>query len=88
MEVRSFEAFKQLHVGMISEVKRKSLPTIAKAVGLENHQSMHHFLTKSPWQVPQLQHARLQLILQMLPGQELILIIDDTGDRKKGQATD
>ena len=25
-EVRSFEAFKHLHVGMISEIKRKSLP--------------------------------------------------------------
>lgn len=88
VEVRSFEAFKQLHVGMISEVKRKSLPAIAKAVGLENHQSMHHCLSESPWQASQLQQARLQLILQVLQGQELILIIDDTGDRKKGQATD
>jgi len=26
--VRSFEAFKQLHLGLISEVKRKSLPAI------------------------------------------------------------
>jgi len=29
-EVRSFEAFKQLHLGLISEVKRKSLPAIAQ----------------------------------------------------------
>jgi SRSO17 transposase len=28
---------------MISEVKRKSLPAIAKAVGLKNHQNLHHF---------------------------------------------
>lgn len=33
IEVRSFEAFKHLHAGMISEVKRKSLPAIAKATG-------------------------------------------------------
>lgn len=32
-EVRSFEAFKFLHLGMISEIPRKSLPAIAKAVG-------------------------------------------------------
>ena len=44
-EVRSFEAFKLLHLGMISEIKRKSLPAIARAVGLDNHQSLHHFLT-------------------------------------------
>ncbi len=28
-EVRSFECFKFLHLGMISELKRKSLPAIA-----------------------------------------------------------
>jgi SRSO17 transposase len=28
-EVRSFEAFKHLHIGMISDIKRKSLPAIA-----------------------------------------------------------
>lgn len=32
-EVRSFEAFRYLHVGMISDIKRKSLPAIAKVVG-------------------------------------------------------
>ena len=42
-EVRSFEAFKYLHVGMLSDNKRKSLPAIAKAVGLANEQSLHHF---------------------------------------------
>lgn len=33
-EVRSFEAFQQLHVGMVSEIKRKTLPEIAEVVGL------------------------------------------------------
>lgn len=28
-EVRSFEAFKYLHVGMVSDIKRKTLPAIA-----------------------------------------------------------
>lgn len=37
-EVRSFEAFKFLHLGMISDIKRKPLPAIAKAVELDNHQ--------------------------------------------------
>jgi SRSO17 transposase len=41
-EVRSFEAFKQLHLGIISDIKRKSLPEIAKVAGLENYQSLHH----------------------------------------------
>jgi SRSO17 transposase len=87
-EVRSYEAFKLLHLGMVSEVKRKSLPAIAKAVGLENHQNLHHFLTESPWQVQQLRQRRLELILKVLNGRSLILLIDETGDCKKGKSTD
>ena len=65
-EVRSFEAFKQLDVGIVSEIKRKSLPAIAEVVGLENSQSLHHFLTESPWQAEVLREQRLQLILKSL----------------------
>jgi SRSO17 transposase len=43
-DVRNFEAFKFLHLGMISAVKRKSLPAIARAVGLSDGQELHHFL--------------------------------------------
>ena len=46
-DVRSFEAFKYLHIGCISALKRKTLPEIARIVGLDNHQSLHHFLTST-----------------------------------------
>ena len=49
-EVRSLEAFTHLHAGIISDIKRKTLPAIAKIMGLENAQGLHHFLTKSPWE--------------------------------------
>lgn len=87
-EVRSFEAFKHLHVGMISPIKRKTLPEIAKIVGLDQEQSLHHFLTKSPWSVREMRKQRLDLILQVLKGRKIYLIIDETGDRKKGRKTD
>lgn len=87
-EVRSFEAFKLLHLGMISEVKRKSLPVIARAVGVKNHQNLHHFLTESPWTIQQLRQRRLELILKVVNGRTLILLIDETGDCKKGKITD
>ena len=87
-EVRSFEAFKQLHVGIISEIKRKTLPHLAKVVGLENSQSLHHLITTSPWSAKQLRERRLELILKALNGREIIVIIDETGDRKKGKKTD
>ena len=47
-EVRTFENFKYLHLGMISNIKRKSLPEIARAVGLHDAQPLQNFLTESP----------------------------------------
>ncbi|BCL39756.1 IS701 family transposase [Nostoc sp. MS1] len=87
-DVRSFEAFKYLHIGCISELKRKTLPEIAKIVGLDNQQGLHHFLTKSPWDIEKLRTLRLELILEILKGRPIILIIDETGDKKKGNTTD
>jgi SRSO17 transposase len=73
-EVRSFEAFKYLHLGMISEIKRKTLPEIAKIVGIESEQSLHHFLTSSPWSAQELEARRLKLILKIIAEKEIILI--------------
>ena len=86
-KARSFEAFKHLHLGIISDIKRKSLPAIARVVGLDNQQSLHHFLTESPWRAADLMTERLRIILKMLGGREIVLIIDDTGNRKKGKRT-
>lgn len=88
VDVRSFEAFKYLHLGMISDVPRKSLPAIARAVGLSSDQVLHHCLTESPWSVAALQKRRLKLILQQLNGRAITLVIDETGDRKKSNTTD
>ena len=60
-EVRQFECFKYLHLGMLSEMPRKSLPEIAKAVGLKDGQGLHHFLKDSNWQVEQIRESRLWL---------------------------
>ena len=87
-DVRSFAAFKYLHIGCISELKRKTLPEIAKLIGLDNQQGLHHFLTTSPWDVEELRAMRLELILQVIKDRPIILIIDETGDKKKGTKTD
>lgn len=53
-EFRSLEAFKYLHVGMISDIKRKTILAISRVVGLSNEQGLLHFLTESPWKSSQL----------------------------------
>ena len=87
-EVRTFENFLHLHAGMLSEIKRKSLPEIAKAVGLHDAQPLQNFLTNSPWSVVALRDRRLELTLLMLQGRSFKLVIDETGDKKKGKHTD
>ena len=87
-EVRTFEYFKYLHLGLISEVKRKTLPEIAKVVGLEDAEGLDHFLTEAPWSVEELKNRRLKSILNLVNGEEIMIIIDETGDKKKGKTTD
>ena len=87
-EVRSYECFKYLHLGIISSIKRKSLPEIAKTVGSISAQSLHHFIANSPWSVEELREKRLRKILKALKGEKITLVIDETGDRKKGKKTD
>jgi len=57
-DVRSFEQFKFLHVGLLSELARKTLPAIAQLAGLQNAHSLHHFLRGGVWSVEQLRAVR------------------------------
>jgi len=46
-EVRNYECFKYLHLGIIAPTPRKSLPEIAKVVGINSAQSLHHVVARS-----------------------------------------
>jgi SRSO17 transposase len=87
-DVRSYECFKWLHVGMMSELPRKTLPEIAKLNGLKDGQSLHHFLRDAVWEVAQVRAIRLHLIQQQIGTRPISLCIDETGDVKKGETTD
>lgn len=87
-DVRNFEAFKFLHLGIISELKRKSLPAIARIVGLRDGQELHHFLRDTPWDIKAFRESRLWSIKATIGSQPIILCIDETGDKKKGCTTD
>lgn len=87
-DVRSFEHFKFLHVGMLPEIKRKTLPARASGASDSDPQALHHFVAKAPWSVEELRTRRLTLLGQALAGRSFVLCIDETGDRMKGQTTD
>jgi SRSO17 transposase len=87
-EVRSYEAFKRMLMGIVTPSQRKSLTTIGEIVGLKNSQSLHNFITESPWSYQQLRANRLKLTKEWLAQAAIDIIIDETGDRKKGTHTD
>jgi SRSO17 transposase len=87
-EVRSYEAFKRMLLGIITPSQRKSLTTISEIVGLKNSQSLHNLITESPWSYQQLRANRLKLTKEWLAQAAIDIIIDETGDRKKGTHTD
>jgi SRSO17 transposase len=87
-EVRNYECFKFLHLGIISPTKRKSLPEISKIVSINSAQSLHHFIANSDWSAKELKIRRLNKVKEILDGKAITLVIDETGDRKKGKKTD
>ncbi|AUC61485.1 toxin-antitoxin system COG2402 family toxin component [Cyanobacterium sp. HL-69] len=81
-DVRNYEYFKYLHLGLISDIKRKSLPEISRIVNVSS-QSLHHFLTCADWNLWELEKTRLHSILNVFINIPITIIIDETGDRKK-----
>ena len=55
---------------------------------IKSAQSLHHFIAKSPGSVTELKEKRLTKILKELKGKVITILIDETGDRKKGKKTD
>ena len=85
--VRHFEQFTQLLLGVLAETKRKSLPRLAKTVHAD-HQALHHFLANAEWSLEELRIIRLRLTREALAGRPILVCLDETGDRKKGKTTD
>lgn len=87
-DIRLYECFQWLHAGLLSPLPRKTLPAIAKVVGLKDGQSLHHFLRDAIWPVQQVRAIRLHLIQQVIGVRPMTLCIDETGDVKRGSTTD
>jgi SRSO17 transposase len=49
---------------------------------------LHHFIANSDWSVSELKSRRLAKIKKALNGNAITVVIDETGDRKKGKKTD
>src|SRR5215471_10218968 len=85
--VRHFEQFTALHLGLLAETRHKSLPRLGKTVHADP-QALHHFLANAEWSVEALRTQRVELLRQALGDTPFILCLEETGERKKGHTTD
>src|SRR5258707_15114603 len=58
--VRQFDQFTHLALGLVAETKRKSLPRLAQATKADP-QAFHHFLAKADWSEEAVRAVRLEL---------------------------
>ena len=56
--VRQFEQFTRLELGLVAENKRKSLPRLAQTAKADPR-TLHHFLAEAEWSVEDVQAQRL-----------------------------
>jgi hypothetical protein len=59
---------------MLSELKRKTLPAIAKAVGADA-QALHHVVAYAPWSVQEVRKRRLTFLRQALAGRSYHFLV-------------
>jgi SRSO17 transposase len=83
------QALRQYLIGLVLPRERnKALTVLASLVPDADRQALHHFLHDAPWQVADLNKRRLalwQAHSDLAPHAEGVLIVDETGDRKRGR---
>jgi SRSO17 transposase len=85
------QGFRTYLGGLLGESQRKNLTQIANNTVEGTYNHLRHFLNESPWDVEQLNNRRLGVMRQCrqtTPSRNFTLIVDDSGHRKSGEATD
>lgn len=85
------EYFRNYLAGLLSEVPRKNIAVIAANTVGTSYYNLHHFIHDAPWDADALNDRRIEIIWQTRqtrPAVGFHLIIDDSGHRKSGTATE
>lgn len=70
--------------GLLVGTERKSVQPIARAVAADEYDQLHHFLTTTAWDAGPLKTVLVHEAVQLVGGQDAVLIVDDTTLLKKG----
>ena len=83
--------FRAYTLGLLSEAHRKNIEAMNTKMIAPDYQSLHHFLTETPWDAQEVNRWRLNLLMtnrRTAPRSEGVLVIDDSGVPKRGRHTE
>jgi SRSO17 transposase len=71
--------------GLVSDLPRKNCWTIAEHAGDASPHGMQHLLRKAVWDADRVRDDVRAMAVEYLGRDEAILVVDETGDVKKGR---
>jgi SRSO17 transposase len=78
---------RDLVLGLLSDLPRKNAWTIAEHVGDATPDGMQHVLRKAVWDTDGVRDDLREYVIEHLGGEDAVLVVDETGDLKKGTHT-
>ena len=76
-----------LVLGLLSGLRRKNCWTIAELSGDATPDGMHHLLAAARWDADAVRDDLRGYVIEYLGSADAVLVVDETGDVKKGTAT-
>jgi SRSO17 transposase len=75
--------------GLVSDLERKNCWTIAERAGHRSPDGLQHLLARAVWDTDGVRDDLRRYVTErlMVPGEQAVLVVDETGDLKKGTAT-
>ncbi|MFD8767322.1 IS701 family transposase [Streptomyces mirabilis] len=74
-------------LGLLAELPRKNCWTIAEHAGDSSPAGMQHLLSRASWDADGVRDDIRDFVVEHLGNQDAVLVVDETGDLKKGTAS-
>ncbi|MFE7532588.1 IS701 family transposase, partial [Kitasatospora sp. NPDC057542] len=78
---------RQLVLGLLSDLPRKNCWTIAEHTGDATPDGLQHLLGRAKWDADRVRDDLREFVLEHLADHQAVLVVDETGDLKKGTQT-
>lgn len=85
--VESRRRVKDFVLGLLSDLPRKNCWTIAEWAGDATPDGMQHLLGRATWDADAVRDDLREYVVEHLHDPDAVLVVDETGDVKKGTAT-